>query len=38
MTLFFCFFARALDLTDYVINTNHPRAVYDLHAVSVSFV
>lgn len=25
---------RALDLTDYVINKNHPRAVYDLHAVS----
>lgn len=27
---------RQLDLTDYVINKKHGRAVYDLHAVSVS--
>ncbi|XP_047127037.1 ubiquitin carboxyl-terminal hydrolase 15 isoform X1 [Hydra vulgaris] len=26
-----------LDLTNYVINKNHPRAVYDLHAVSNHF-
>lgn len=25
---------QGLDLTDYVMNKNHPRAVYDLHAVS----
>lgn len=25
---------QALDLSEYVINKNHPRAVYDLHAVS----
>ncbi|XP_065667383.1 ubiquitin carboxyl-terminal hydrolase 15 isoform X7 [Hydra vulgaris] len=28
---------KQLDLTNYVINKNHPRAVYDLHAVSNHF-
>ena len=34
--LIFFFLFSQLDLTDYVINKKHPRAVYDLHAVSVS--
>lgn len=33
---FFLYHYRELDLTNYVIDKTHGKAVYDLHAVSVS--